>query len=109
MAAAKIIGLEKVPDIILEGSLSSKESLAIRLVENLHREDLDSIDEAEAYLTLREMGTKVSEIARLVGKDRHYVSHSMRLLKLYPKVREEVRQQNFPRERALALLRFDPF
>ncbi len=109
MAAAKMIGLEKVPAIILEGPLSSEESLAIRLVENLHREDLDPIDEAEAYSTLRKMGTKVSEIARLVGKDRYYISHSMRLLKLHPKVREEVRQQNISREHALALLRLDPY
>jgi len=109
MAAAKMIGLEKVPAIILEGPLSSEESLAIRLVENLHREDLDPIDEAEAYSTLRNMGTKVSAIARLVGKERPYVSHSMRLLKLHPKVREEVRQQNISREHALALLRLDPY
>jgi len=109
MAAAKMIGLDKVPAIILEGPLSSEESLAIRLVENLHREDLDPIDEAEAYSTLKKMGTKVSAIARLVGKDRPHVSHSMRLLKLHPKVREEVRQQNISREHALALLRLDPF
>jgi len=109
MAAAKLVGLEKVPAVILEGPLSSKESLAMRLVENLHREDLDPIDEAEAYATLREMGTKVSEISRLVGKDRPYVSHSMRLLRLHPKVREEVRKQNISREHALALLRLESY
>ncbi len=109
MAAAKMIGLEKVPAIILEGPLSPEESLAIRLVENLHREDLDPIDEAEAYATLKDMGTKVSAIAKLVGKERTYVSHSMRLLKLHPKVREDVRQQKISREHALALLRLEPY
>jgi len=109
MAAAKLAGLDKVPAIILDGPLESKDSLAIRLVENLHREDLDPIDEAEAYATLRDMGTKVSKIAHLVGKDRPYVSHSMRLLKLHPKVREAVRQQNIKREHALALLRLEPY
>jgi len=49
MAAARLAGLEKVPAIILDGPLESKDSLAMRLVENLHREDLDPIDEAEAY------------------------------------------------------------
>jgi ParB family chromosome partitioning protein len=107
MAAAKIVGLEKVPTIILEGPLSVEDSLAMRLVENLHREDLDPIDEAEAYSALRKMGTKVSEIARLVGKDRPYVSHSMRLLKLHPKVRQAVRHQDIPREHALTLLRLN--
>ena len=109
MAAAKMIGLEKVPAIILEGPLSSEESLAIRLVENLHREDLDPIDEAEAYATLKEMGNRVSKIARLVGKDRSHVSHSLSLLRLHPKVREEVRQQNISREHAKALRRLEPY
>jgi len=81
----------------------------VRLVENIHREDLDPIDEAEAYAALREAGTKVSAIARLVGKGRPYVSHQMRLLKLHPKVREELRRGNIPREQALTLLRLEPF
>ena len=98
MAAAKLVGLEKVPALILEGVLSSEESLAIRLVENLHREDLDPIDEAEAYSKLKRMGARVSSIARLVGKERTYISHSMRLLKLHPKVREALRNRTLPRE-----------
>jgi len=109
MAAARMLGLEAVPAIVLDGPLGAEESLAMRLVENLHREDLDPIDEAEAYATLREMGTKVSKIAQLVGKDRPYVSHSMRLLKLHPRVREAVRQKNIPREHALALLRLESY
>jgi len=43
-----------------------------------------------------------------VGKERTYVSHSMRLLGLHPRVREAVRQQSIPREHALALLRLEP-
>ena len=62
----------------------------------------------EAYAALREMGVKVSEIAKRVGKERTYVSHSMRLLGLHPRVREAVRQKNIPREHALALLRLQP-
>ncbi|MBA7626127.1 Nucleoid occlusion protein [subsurface metagenome] len=108
MAAAKMVGLEKVPVIVLDGPLNPEDSLAIRLVENLHRENLDPLDEAEAYSTLRRMGTKVSAIARLVGKERTYVSHSMRLLGLHPSVRESVRRKELPREHALALLRLEP-
>jgi ParB family chromosome partitioning protein len=107
-AAAKMAGLEKVPAIILDGTLGAEDSLAVRLVENIHREDLDPIDEAEAYAALREMGVKVSEIAKRVGKERTYVSHSMRLLGLHPRVREAVRKQNIPREHALALLGLEP-
>lgn len=107
MAAARIIGLEKVPALVLDEQLEAEKSLAIQLVENLHREDLDPIDEAEVYSTLREMGNKVSAIARLVGKDRPYVSHSLRLLRLHSKVREAVRQRIIPREHALSLLRLE--
>jgi ParB family chromosome partitioning protein len=108
ITAARLAGLEKVPAIILDDPQEKKKSLAIMLVENLHRVDLDPIDEAEAYSTLKDMGTKVSEIARLVGKERTYISHSLRLLKLHPKVREYVRQHTIPREHALALLRLKP-
>jgi len=108
LAASKLAGLDTVPAIILDESPGSEESLAMRLVENLHREELDPIDEAEAYAALRGMGVKVSEIARQVGKDRTYVSHAMRLLRLHPKVREAVREQKIPREHALTLLRLEP-
>ncbi len=108
MAAARIIGLGKVPALVLNDGLDVEKSIAIMLVENLHREDLDPIDEAEAYARLKDMGTKVSAIARLVGKERTYVSHALRLLRLHPKVREAVRQRTISREHALALLRLEP-
>ncbi len=107
-AAARILGLEKVPALILNDPLESKKALELMIVENLQREDLDPIDEAEAYDNLRGMGVKVSEIARRVGKARTYVSHQMRLLKLHPKIREAVRQNALHREHALALLRLKP-
>jgi len=44
-----------------------------------------------------------------VGKERTYVSHSMRLLKLHPKVREAIRQKKIPRDHALSLLRLEPY
>jgi len=108
MAAARIIGLGRVPALVLDDRLEAEKSIAIMLVENLHREDLDPIDEAEAYAKLKDMDTKVSAIARLVGKERSYVSHALRLLRLHPKVREAVRQRTIPREHALALLRLEP-
>ena len=108
LAAARVIGIEKVPAVVLDDQLEAEKSIAIMLVENLHREDLDPIDEAEAYATLKDMGSKVSAIARLVGKERTYVSHSLRLLRLHPKVREAVRRRTIPRDQALSLLRLEP-
>jgi len=108
LAAARAAGLGTVPALVLDAPLGPEESLAVRLVENIHREGLDPIDEAEAYAALREMGVKVSEIARRVGKERTYVSHSMRLLRLHPRIREMVRSGLIDRGHALALLRLDP-
>ena len=108
LAAARIIGLEKVPALVLDDRLEEEKSIAVMLVENLHREDIDPIDEAEAFAKLKDMGTKVSAIARLVGKERTYVSHALRLLRLHPKVREAVREGTISREHALALLRLEP-
>ena len=105
LAASKIAGLDKVPVIILDSPLSPEDSLAKRLVENIHREDLDPIDEAEAYSNLKDMGVRVSDIARQVGKERTYVSHTMRLLRLHPSIREAVRKRTIPRDQALSLLR----
>ena len=59
LAAARIIGLEKVPALVLDDKIEENKSIAIMLVENLHRENLDPIDEAEAYARLKDMGTKV--------------------------------------------------
>ena len=107
LSAARMAGLETVPALVLDRPLGPEESLEVQLVENLHREDLDPIDEAEAYAALREMDAKVSEIARRVGKSRPYVSHAMRLLRLHPKVRAAVRQRAIDREHALTLLRLE--
>lgn len=108
LAAARIAGLGTVPALVFDSPLGPEESLAVRLVENLHREGLDPIDEAEAYAALREMGVKVSEIARRVGKERTYVSHAMRLLRLHPRIRSMVRQRTLGRDHALTLLRLEP-
>ena len=91
--AARMAGLDTIPTQILEELLNPDEALEKRLVENLQREDLDPLDEAEAYLSLKGMGLKVSEVARRVGKSRPYVSKRMRLIKLHPKVREAVRRR----------------
>ena len=107
-AAARIAGLSTVPALVLDRALAPEKSLETQLVENLHREGLDPIDEAEAYAALRGMGAKVSAIARRVGKERTYVSHSMRLLRLHPKVREMVRSGLIERNHALTLLRLEP-
>ena len=106
--AARMVGLDKVPAIILDKPLGLEETLETRLIENLHREDVDPLDEAEAYEALREMGITVSAIARRVGKSRPYVSKRLRLLRLYPRLREAVRRGTLTPGHCQALLRLEP-
>jgi len=107
LMAARRAGMSAVPVIILDNKLDPEESLEARLIENLHREQLDPLDEAEAYQQLIEMGHNVSEVARRVGKSRYYVSKRLRLLGLHPKLRQEVRRRTLTPAHAQALLRLE--
>ena len=79
--AAKMAGLKEVPVIIKE--YSELEAVEISLIENIQRENLNPIEEAEAYRRLiDEFNLKQEEIAERVSKSRSAVTNSMRLLKL---------------------------
>lgn len=106
--AAKMAGLKTIPAQILEKPLDPKEALETRLIENLHREGLNPLDEAEAYAAMKKMDYTISAMGRRVGKSRPYVSHRMRLLKLHPKVREAVRRRTLTPGHGNALLRLEP-
>lgn len=83
--AAKEVGLQTAPVIIREAS--DREVLELALIENLQREDLNPIEEAQAFARLaREFGLKQEEIAQKVGKSRAGIANSMRLLELHPQV-----------------------
>lgn len=86
--AAGKAGLTKVPVIVREGD-TEQELLQLALVENLQREDLHPIEEAEAYAQLREsFGLSQAEIAERVGKSRTAVTNTLRLLRLPDSVKE---------------------
>lgn len=79
--AAKLAGLKEVPVIIR--NYSSQEIVEISLIENIQREDLNPIEEAQAYKRLlTEFNLKQDEVAERVSKSRTAVTNSMRLLKL---------------------------
>lgn len=85
--AAKLAGLKEVPVIIKE--YNDREVVEISLIENIQRENLNPIEEAQAYKRLMdEFHLKQDEIAERVSKSRTAVTNSMRLLKLAPKVQE---------------------
>lgn len=83
--AAQLAGFTNVPCIVK--SYSDQQAAAVSLVENIQRENLNPIEEAQGYQTLYEnFGFQQDEIASLVGKSRAAVSNSIRLLKLDPRV-----------------------
>jgi len=87
--ACQLIGAEKIPGIIKD--LSEKETREIALIENIQREDLNPIEEAEAYSTLmEEYGLTQEELSRRVGKSRPFIANTVRLLALPEKVRKMV-------------------
>lgn len=87
--ASKKAGLKKVPVIIKE--YDDKEILKISLIENLQREDLNPIEEAQAYQKLQEdYGLKQDEIAASVSKSRTAITNTMRLLRLDERVQKMI-------------------
>lgn len=79
--AARLAGLERIPVIV--GRFGAEERLEIALIENVQREDLTPIEEAQAYRQLMDMaGLNQEQVAAKVGKDRSTVANSLRLLKL---------------------------
>lgn len=101
--ACSRLELSEVPVVTREAS--DKDVLEMALIENLQREDLDPIEEAEAYSRLAvEFGLKQDEIARQVGKKRTTVANVMRLLDLDRDVQQLVSQKHISQGHAKALL-----
>ena len=101
--AAKIAGLKEIPVIIRD--YSEQEIMEISLIENIQREDLNPIEEAQAYKRLlTEFHLKQDEVAERVSKSRTAVTNSMRLLKLCDKVQQMVIDDMISTGHARALL-----
>ena len=101
--AAKQAGLKKIP--VIWKDYDEKEVLEISLIENIQREDLNPIEEAQAYRRLiDEFGLKQDEIAKRVSKSRSAVTNSMRLLKLSPEVAKMLKKGQISAGHARALL-----
>ncbi|MFQ5656050.1 MAG: ParB/RepB/Spo0J family partition protein [Candidatus Methylomirabilales bacterium] len=89
LRAAERAGLERIPVVIRE--VSNTQMLEVALIENLQREDLNPIEEAEVYRRLvEEFGLTQEEVATRVGRDRASVANTLRLLKLPQKIREDL-------------------
>lgn len=101
--AAKMAGLKEIPVIVKE--LTDQEIVEISLIENIQREDLNPIEEAQAYKRLlTEFNLKQDEVAEKVSKSRTAVTNSMRLLKLSDEVQQMVVNDMITTGHARALL-----
>ena len=101
--AAQAAGLHTVPTLIR--TLTDGEAMAAALVENLQRQDLNAIEEAQGYHRLtEEFGLTQERLAEAVGKSRSHVANTMRLRQLPAAVQEEVRKGSLSAGHARALL-----
>src|SRR5437763_16962934 len=101
--AAQRAGLREVPVMIRE--VSEKESFELALIENIQREDLNPIEEEEAYKRLiEEHGLTQEELAARVGKDRSTVANALRLLRLPEAIKQAIVAGQLSMGHARALL-----
>ena len=89
--AAKMAGIKSIPAYIIKIKNNS-EMMQMALIENIQREDLNAIEEAEGYAILNsKYGLSHDEIANTIGKKRTTISNALRLLKLPPEIRKSIR------------------
>lgn len=104
--ACRMAGLNKVPVVIKE--LTETETMEIAIIENLQREDLNPIEEAEGLQALIDKcGYTQEEVAASVGKSRPAIANSLRLLRLPQEVRDMTKNGEISAGHARALLAFD--
>lgn len=104
--AAQLAGLTDVPAVVRE--ISDDSAMAMALIENIQRENLNSIEEAEALQRLiTEFGMKHDEVAKVVGKSRSSVSNLLRLLNLDAGVKTMLERGDLEMGHARAILVLD--
>src|SRR4051812_6509732 len=101
--AAQKAGIREVPVVIREAS--DDVVLELALIENIQRQDLNAIEEAQAYRSLVEQfGISQEDVARRVGKNRTTVTNALRLLKLPLNIQQDVVEERLTMGHARALL-----
>ena len=104
--ASKKAGLKKIPAVIRE--VTDAQALELAIIENIHRQDLNPIEEADAYARLADEFALTQEmIAKRVGKSRTAVTNTLRLLKLSRNIKEDLISGKISMGHARALLGLD--
>ena len=106
LRAARLAGLERLPSVVR--ILSDEQALELSLVENIQREDLNSLEQARAFERLaNEFALTQEQIAARTGKDRATVANLMRLLRLPQEVQHLVEEGKLTAGHARALLKLE--
>ncbi len=104
LRAAIMAGLKEIPAIII--NINDNDSAVLALIENLQREDLNYLEEAEGYNNLiNEHGLTQEELAQKIGKSQSTVANKIRLLRLSPLVKKILSDNNLTERHARALLK----
>ncbi len=104
--AAQRAGLREVPVVIQD--VSDDTAVELALIENIQREDLNAVEEAEAYQALLEkFALSQEELARRVGKERSTVANALRLLRLPAEIKRDIVEDRLAMGHARALLSLD--
>ena len=93
--AAQLAGLSRVPAIVRE--IADENLLELALIENIQRQELNAVEEANAYKRLIEsLGLTQEEIAQRVGRDRTFITNYLRILKLPTEIQTLLSRRSFP-------------
>jgi ParB family chromosome partitioning protein len=104
LRASRMAGLTEVPAIVK--SLNDKEMAELAMIENLQREDLHYLEEAEGFASLLDnFGFTQEVLAKRMGKSQSTIANKLRLLKLAPEVRQVLYRENLTERHARALLK----
>jgi ParB family chromosome partitioning protein len=104
LRAATMAGLKEIPAIII--NVDDDDSAVMALIENLQREDLNYMEEAEGYSHLiNDHGFTQEELAQKIGKSQSTIANKIRLLKLSPLVKKILADNNLTERHARALLK----
>ncbi|MDQ2086007.1 nucleoid occlusion protein [Herbivorax sp. ANBcel31] len=104
LRASKMAGLEDIPAIIVD--INDNDSAVLALIENLQREDLSYMEEAEGYNNLiNDHGFTQEVLAHKIGKSQSTIANKIRLLKLPPLVKKMLSDNNLTERHARALLK----
>ena len=106
LRASKLAGLAEVP--VISREIGDKEVAEMAMIENLQREDLHFLEEAEGFQQLIvQFGFTQEELAKRVGKSQSTLANKLRLLKLEPQVRQRLQEERLSERHARALLKLE--